>query len=243
MKQLFPYGLDAPPVVRNLALCSLAAWLMFALSFAHWLPITINGFQWPALCFAFGAASMMWSSRYGKLRRREALLDRLDWRGQEQVLDIGCGRGLMTVAAARRVPHGHVTGIDIWQSEDLSGNGPDAVAINAQREGVAARIETRTADMRELPFADATMDTVVSSAAIHNIYQAEGRDRALDEIARVLKPGGRLLIDDIRHVPHYAARLRAAGFELSLIRGINSWFWRLLSFGNLAPGTLVGRKP
>jgi arsenite methyltransferase len=49
MKQLFPYGLDAPPVVRNLALCSLAAWLMFALSFAHWLPITINGFQWPAL--------------------------------------------------------------------------------------------------------------------------------------------------------------------------------------------------
>jgi arsenite methyltransferase len=190
-----------------------------------------------------GAASMMWSSRYGKLRRREALLDRLDWRGQEQVLDIGCGRGLMTVAAARRVPHGHVTGIDIWQSEDLSGNGPDAVAINAQREGVAARIETRTADMRELPFADATMDTVVSSAAIHNIYQAEGRDRALDEIARVLKPGGRLLIDDIRHVPHYAARLRAAGFELSLIRGINSWFWRLLSFGNLAPGTLVGRKP
>jgi arsenite methyltransferase len=242
MKQLFPYGLDAPPVVRNLVLCSLAAWLLFALNFTHWLPVIINGFQWPALGFAFGAASMVLSSRYGKLRRREVLLDRLSWRGNASVLDIGCGRGLMAVAAARRVPQGHVTGIDIWQSEDLSGNGPDAVAINASREGVAGRVETRTADMRELPFADATMDTVVSSQAIHNIYQAEGRDRAIDEIARVLKPGGQLLIDDIRHLPQYAARLRAAGFELTLIRGFNSWFWRLLSFGNLAPGTLVGHK-
>jgi arsenite methyltransferase len=242
MKQLFPYGLDAPPVVRNLALCSLVAWLLFALSFTHWLPVTINGLQWPALGFAFAAVSMVWSSRYGKLRRREVLLDRLSWRGNEHVLDVGCGRGLLAVAAARRVPHGHVTGIDIWQNEDLSGNGPEAEAITAAREGVAGRVETHTADMRKLPFANGTVDTVVSSYAIHNIYQVEGRDRAIDEIVRVLRPGGQLLIDDIRHLPHYAARLRAAGFELTLTRGINSWFWRLLSFGNLAPGTLVGHK-
>ena len=242
MKQLFPYGLDAPPVVRNLALCSLLAWLLFALNFTHWLPVTFQGIQWPALCMGLGAMSMLWSSRYGKLRRREVLLDRLTWSGHEQVLDIGCGRGLMAVAAARRVARGHVTGIDIWQQEDLSGNGPGAVTGNAEREGVAARVDTRTADMRELPFADATMDTVVSSTAIHNIYQAEGRARAIDEIARVLKPGGQLLIDDIRHLPQYAARLRAAGFELTLTRGIGSWFWSLLSVGYLAPGTLVGRK-
>jgi arsenite methyltransferase len=242
MKPLFPYGLDAPPVVRNLLLCSLAAWLLFAVNLAHWLPITINGLQWPAVGFAFGAASLIWTSGYGKLRRRERLLDRLQWRGNEQVLDIGCGRGLIAVAAARRVPQGHVTGIDIWQSEDLSGNGPEAVAVNAANEGVAGRVETRTADMRELPFADATMDTVVSSYAIHNIYQAEGRDRAIDEIARVLRPGGQLLLDDIRHLSQYAARLRAAGFELTVSRGVYSWFWRLISFGNLVPGTLVGHK-
>ncbi len=92
---------------------------------------------------------MIWSSRYGKLRRREVLLDRLSWRGDERVLDIGCGRGLFAVAAARRVPGGKVTGIDIWQSEDLSGNGPGAVATNAANEGVAGRVDTRTADMRE----------------------------------------------------------------------------------------------
>ncbi|GFZ89457.1 class I SAM-dependent methyltransferase [Dyella caseinilytica] len=242
MKQLFPYGLDAPPVVRNLVLCSLACWLLFALNFTHWVPITINGFQWPALSFGLGAAALIWSSCYGKLRRRETLLDQLHWSGAERVLDIGCGRGLFAVAAARRVPQGHVTGIDIWQSEDLSGNSPEAVADNALREGVADRVDTRTADMRKLPFADGTVDTVVSSVAIHNIYQAEERDRAIDEIARVLRSGGQVLIDDIRHMSQYAKRLRAAGFEVSLTHDVASWFWRVISFGNLVPGTLVARK-
>jgi arsenite methyltransferase len=243
MKTLFPYGLDAPPVVRNLVLGSLACWLVYALSFTTWLPIAVKGTQWPGLALTVGALAMMWTSGYGKLRRREQLLDRLRWRGNERVLDIGCGRGLMAVAAARRAAQGQVTGVDIWQSEDLSGNGPDAVLINAQREGVAARVDTRTADMRQLPFAAGTIDTVVSSTAIHNIYQREGRDQAIDEIARVLRPGGQLLIDDIRHLPQYAARLRAAGLEVTLTRGIGSWMWRLLSLGNLAPGTLVGYKP
>lgn len=243
MRDWFLYGLDAPPVVRNLALAALACWLVFALSFVGAMPIRIMGFEWSALALTFAALSMIWSSRYGKLRRREKLLDRLPWRGDERVLDIGCGRGLMAVAAARRVPRGRVIGVDIWQSEDLSGNGPGAVAINAKREGVADRVETRTADMRELPFEDASIDTIVSATAIHNIYQREGRERALDEIVRVLKPGGRILIDDIRHLPQYAARLRGAGVSVALTRGAGSWFWRIMSFGSLAPGTLVGQKP
>jgi arsenite methyltransferase len=242
MKDLFPYGLDAPPVVRNLSLAALVCWLMFGLSFTTWLPITISGLIWPSLSFSFGAVTMMWSSGVGKLRRREQLLDRLTWQGTERVLDIGCGRGLMAVAAARRVPHGRVVGIDIWQSEDLSGNGADAVAANAVREGVADRVTTQTADMRELPFDAGSMDIVVSSVAIHNIYQVEGRDRAVDEIVRVLAPCGQVLIDDIRHVPQYAERLRAAGFDITLNRGMDSWFWRLVSFGSLAPGTVIGRK-
>lgn len=242
MKSLFPYGLDAPPVVRNLALIALACWLLFALSFTTWFPITITGMVWPALAFSLGAGAMVWSSGFGKLRRRERLLDQLTWRGDERVLDIGCGRGLMAVAAGRRVPNGQATGIDIWQGEDLSGNGPDAVAANAAREGVADRVTTQTADMRELPFEDGSMDIVVSSLAVHNIYQAEDRDRAIDEIARVLAPSGQVLIDDIRHLPQYATRLRAAGFELSLNRGMSSWFWRLISFGTLAPGTVIGKR-
>ena len=241
MKDLFPYGLDAPPVVRNLALGAAACWIGFGLSFSRWA-LPIHGFLWPALSLSLGVVAMLWSSRFGKLWRRERLLDRLSWCGNEQVLDIGCGRGLLAVAAARRAPQGQVTGIDIWQREDLSGNGPDAVLTNAAAEGVAGRVDTHTADMRKLPFENASVDTVVSSIAIHNIYQREGRDRAIDEIARVLKPAGQVLIDDIRHLPQYAERLRAAGFELSVQRSIDSWFWRVISVGNLAPGTLIGRK-
>ena len=149
----------------------------------------------------------------------------------------------MAVAAARRVPRGQVTGIDIWQSEDLSGNGAEAVARNAAHEGVTDRVTTQTADMRKLPFDDDSIDIVVSSVAIHNIYEVEGREAAIDEIVRVLVPTGQVLIDDIRHLPQYATRLRAAGFEVSLNRGWASWFWRLVSFGSLAPDTVIGRKP
>jgi arsenite methyltransferase len=242
MKELFPYGLDAPPVVRNLAICALACWLLFALNFTTWLPARISVSCWPALLLSFATCSMMWSSRYGKLRRREQLLNLLTWAGNERVLDIGCGRGLLAVAAARRTPLGQVTGVDIWQKEDLSGNSPDAVTANASREGVIGRVATRTADMRELPFANASIDTVISSTAIHNIYDVEGRRRAIDEIARVLRPAGQVMIDDIRHVSDYAERLRDAGFELKVIHGFYSWFWRLMSFGTLSPGTLIGHK-
>ncbi len=243
MGDLFPYGLDAPPVVRNLALAALVCWVVFGLILTTWLPITVNGALWPALSLSLGAAAMIRSSRFGKVHRRERLLEQLSWRGDERVLDLGCGRGLMAVAAARRVPRGQVTGIDIWQSEDLSGNGAEAVARNAAHEGVTDRVTTQTADMRKLPFDDDSIDIVVSSVAIHNIYEVEGREAAIDEIVRVLVPTGQVLIDDIRHLPQYATRLRAAGFEVSLNRGWASWFWRLVSFGSLAPDTVIGRKP
>lgn len=54
-----------------------------------------------------------------------------------------------------------------------------------------------TADMRPLPFADASIDAVISSTAIHNICDVEGRPRALDEIVRVLHLASKMMIDDI----------------------------------------------
>ncbi len=127
------------------------------------------------------------------------------------MLDIGCGRGLMLIGAAKRLTTGTASGIDLWQAEDLSGNRPEATMENAVREGVADRVDVQTADMRKIPFPGATFDVVVSCSAIHNIYDAAGRRQTIAEIVRVLKPGGEAVIDDIRHGREYAASFAAYG--------------------------------
>lgn len=52
--------------------------------------------------------------------------------------------------------------------------------------------------MTSLPFGDASFDLVVSNLALHNVKTHTGRDRAIDEAVRVLRPGGHLLLADIR---------------------------------------------
>src|SRR6266487_3801412 len=91
------------------------------------------------------------------------------------------------------------------RSADQSGNSAEATRRNAIAEGVADRVELLTADMTALPFEDNSFDVVVSSLAIHNIPGRAGREKALTEAVRVLRPGGRLLIADVRGTrPHQA---------------------------------------
>ncbi len=244
------YGLDAPGVVRNLSLAGAAALLVAALGlFGPWSgtaagPALVSMGGCMAVSFLGMAAYMVWSSKVGKRRLRERLLDRLPWTGGEAVLDVGCGRGLMLIGAAKRLTTGRAVGIDVWQAEDLSGNRPEATLENARREGVSDRVEVQTADMRKLPFPDATFDTVVSNYALHNLYRPAERAQALAEIARVLKPGGRVLINDIRHLREYEAVLAAHGLtDLRRVRNLaTTLLLGALTFGSLRPGTLVGRK-
>src|SRR5262249_45970012 len=125
---------------------------------------------WPAIGCGLMACWMIWDSKIGKVRDREKLLDRIPWSGAERVLDVGCGRGLLLIGAAKRLSAGGAVGIDLWQAEDLSGNRPEATLENAKIEGVADRVEVQTADMRKIPFPDATFDVILSCAAIHNLY-------------------------------------------------------------------------
>jgi ubiquinone/menaquinone biosynthesis C-methylase UbiE len=115
---------------------------------------------------------------------------------------------------------------------------------NAKREGVAERVKLETGNMMQMPFADASFDVAVSMAAIHNIYDSAGRAKAIAEIARVLKPGGYVLIDDIRHIGEYEAALRANGFAevRRLDGGFYAFFFMLSTFGSLRPGRISGRK-
>ncbi len=61
------------------------------------------------------AGLMLYSSQIGKVRVSDRLLDTLRLPGVEDVLDLGCGSGLMLLGAAARAPAGTATGIDLWR--------------------------------------------------------------------------------------------------------------------------------
>lgn len=217
MKRSKPdYGIDAPQVVRNFFLLGAGA-LLAGLALAKFGPRSIlmaslvatgivGGIIWMAT-----AGLMFFGSKVLKVRLRERLLDGIPWRGDERVLDVGCGRGLMLIGAAKRLTTGSAAGVDLWQTEDQSGNDPETTRANALAERVEGRVEIKTGDARQLPFEANHFDAVLSSWALHNIYERTGREQALREIVRVLKPGGRVTLVDIRHAQEYAEGLKQAG--------------------------------
>jgi SAM-dependent methyltransferase len=212
------YGLDSPALVKDW--WHRAGWF-FAIGLGVWF---INHQQYPgvaaelfvvlgalALASAGAALHKTQSSREGKLRLREQLLDQLALRGDEKVLDVGCGRGLMSIGAAKRLTAGKVTGIDRWNPRDLSGNSVEAARENAKAEDVADRVRFESGNPRKLVFPAGQYDVVVSVAALHRLDNDHERAQAIGEMLRVLKPGGRLLIFDIAETGYYAEVLRASG--------------------------------
>ncbi|MDQ6758877.1 MAG: class I SAM-dependent methyltransferase [Acidobacteriota bacterium] len=216
------YGLDAPGEVRKLLVRgSVLIALAIVLHIANG-PNPVGSISFSVgITFLIVGAVMIWSSRVAKPRMRDRLLDLLPWRGDEKVLDVGCGRGLLLIGAAKRLKSGKATGVDIWRSEDLSNNGPEATLANAKAEGVAERIKIESADARKLPMANASVDTVLSSLVIHNIPSREDRVQALSEIVRVLKPGGHVAILDILHTGDYAKELQKQGLTDVNLSGLN----------------------
>src|SRR5256885_821224 len=188
------YGLDAPQVVLCFVLMGGgmllgAAVLMLIRSHVRWAVWVVGPLIGAGASFLLTGLIMIWGSKVGKLQLRERLLSSLDWRGDERVLDVGCGHGLMLIGAAKRIPRGKAIGVDLWQKEDQAGNSKEATARKVASEGLAERVELQDGDARALPFESGSFDKVFSSWALHNIYEAQGRREALREIARVLKPG------------------------------------------------------
>ncbi len=230
------YGYDAPyvPVIfSGVTVASAAAAAVSWLEGDFRVAIRMTAFF---VFFLGQTTSFLYTTRRGKFIEWARILDRAQLRGDERVLDLGCGRGAVLTAVAGRLTTGHVTGIDIWSTRDQSGNAREVALRNAEIEGVADRVDIETGDMRALPFPDASFDLVVSSLAIHNIGQDAGRRQAVAEGFRVVKPGGRIILVDIRATATYEDVLRTAGALNTERRRLGWRFW----WGNpFAATTLV----
>ena len=218
------YGLDAPDHVWQFAIMALVAFAFAALLHAMGFWIFAVASIAVGACFVFFVGVMIVASKYGKFRVRDALMSRIEWRGDELVLDVGCGHGLLLVAAAKRLTTGRAIGIDIWSQVDQADNSPENTARNARIEGVADRVEIRNGDARKLDFPDEYFDVVVSSLAIHNIRDKSERDGAIREIIRVLKPGGRVAIYDVKRIFEYQQIFLEAGMEQVRPSGRSFWY-------------------
>ena len=229
VKQRAKYGIDAPGMVRGLLGFGVVLALV-AIGSALWAkPGTLIATLAPneavtAFFLLLSGSVMVWSSLFGKMRVRDRLVNALALTGGERVLDAGCGRGLALIGAAKKLTTGKAVGIDLWSAKDLSNNNPDATCANAAAEGVADRVEVDTGDITKLPFPDASFDAIISLTVIHNIPSRDGRDQALRELARVLKPGGRMAIFDIQHPFRYMRVLRDAGLEVRNLGYSFIWF-------------------
>ena len=233
MTTMSDYGIDAPLRLRSFI--SRGVWtLVFALAL-YWM----NRVEYPGpslrlggtvaligIAFLAAAGVMLWSSRTGKLRLRDQLVVALELQGTERVLDMGCGLGLLGIGIAKRLKSGKVIAADTWDARRLRGSTKENAVENAKAEGVDERIRFENLDWEKLVYPNANFDVVVSALAIHDLTDPADRKKAVQELFRVLKPGGRLLIHDVLHAREYARVLAEAGAQ-DIQTGAASFLWFL----------------
>ncbi len=121
---------------------------------------------------------------------------RLDIKPGARVLDVGCGSGRHT-AAACRLPGARVLGVDV-AAGDLSAARERLQLHDRLGAHGGSRWDLCAADARRLPFADGCFDLVICAEVLEHVRD---HDRVLSEIARVLRPGGDLVVSVPRHGP------------------------------------------
>jgi ubiquinone/menaquinone biosynthesis C-methylase UbiE len=125
----------------------------------------------------------------------QRLIQLLKLRPDLVLLDLGCGRGNYTFAAADYIgAGGTIHAVDMWAE------GVAAVEERARSQGLS-QIRAHRADAGEaLPLTDASVDLCLMATVLHDLVTEGNHTGALEEIARVLKPGGRLAIVEFAKV-------------------------------------------
>ncbi len=174
-----------------------------------------------------------------------AILARANVGPGDRVLDVGTGPGYLALVASRLVgPEGAAVGIDA--SPEMI----DRARSRAAREG--SRAEYRVAFAESLPFEDGSFDVAVSRLVLHHLPGGL-KLRALREVRRVLRPGGRLLVADMaspaaKGAHHLAAHVLGThpDPEDALERLVWNAGFRQITSGPLMHGMLLGvaaRRP
>ena len=159
------------------------------------------------------ASALYWSSRLGKVREMTKMVYAIPWGGEEVVLDLGCGRGMGTVMAAKKLEAGYVVGVDTWSKARVLGNDPASVLVNAAQEKVETRVSAVKGISAQLPIADKSVDVILSGVAIHHMASRKQRHSLFVEMVRVLKDGGRIGILDAGNGTEYSNLLKQLGLR------------------------------
>ena len=106
-----------------------------------------------------------------------------------EAVDLGCGAGQLVLEMAQRAPGLHVTGIDL--SEKVLADARQS----ALQAGLEERVDFRLGNVEEIPFPDQSLDLVISTLSLHHWIDSV---KVLNEVDRVLKPGGAFYIFDLR---------------------------------------------
>ena len=143
------------------------------------------------------------------------MLAHLDWNGEGQALDIGCGNGALTIKLAQKCTKARVIGIDYWGKKwEYSKN---TCERNAKIEGVSERVTFQKASAVSLPFDDGHFDAAVSNFVFHEVSDAKDKREVIREALRVVRKGGVFAFQDEFLVKQFY------GNQDELIAIIKSW--------------------
>jgi SAM-dependent methyltransferase len=213
------YGFDLPSAALALAITAITFLALSAV-----VAIAVGGWWWLfplayALAFALCCASLIYTTRRGRFAVWRRLFEGMRLTGRERIVDLGCGRGAVLIMAARKVPQGHAIGVDGERRLRRT-------VGNAQVEQVTVDLlPTDLRKLENLPIETGTVDLVVSNLALHHIDEEATRAKVIAEAVRILRPGGRVVIADLRHVPAYAAQLTEMRLKNVIVTDLGWRFW------------------
>jgi ubiquinone/menaquinone biosynthesis C-methylase UbiE len=159
------------------------------------------------------------------------VIEHLNWDGEGNALDIGCGNAPLAIELAKRYSKAQVTGIDYW-----GGRWEYSKAVcekNAEIEGVAGRVTFQKASAAALPFEVEYFDATVSNLVFHEVGDVRDKTELIKEALRMLKRGGAFAFQDLFLVKKYFSDVD------DLVATIRSWGIKEVAFADTSGSKFI----